>query len=174
MRENTFNELRNKLDALGYKHESEWAENVKPISDVNTFFCEYMWVVINSGMKNQIAKLIYDRMNKEGFDSFGHKGKVKAIKEVHQNADKYFNDYLKADDKLAFLGTMPFIGKITKYHLAKNYGLDFCKPDRHLERIAKKYKTTPFELCNKLSKETGLRIGTVDLIIWRSANLGLI
>lgn len=174
MDSNLFNMLRLKLENLGYKHEAEWAENVKPVSDINTFFCEYMWVVINSGMKNQIAKKIYDKMMKEGFDVFKHEGKVKAIKDVYQNADKYFREYLEAKDKLAYLETMPFIGKITKYHLAKNYGLDFCKPDRHLERIAKQYNTTPEKLCGKLAKETNLRIGTVDLIIWRSANLGMI
>jgi thermostable 8-oxoguanine DNA glycosylase len=52
--------------------------------------------------------------------------------------------------------------------------MDFAKPDRHLVRIAKSYKLEVEEMCLNLSKQTGERIGVVDVVIWRAANLGFI
>jgi hypothetical protein len=52
--------------------------------------------------------------------------------------------------------------------------MDVCKPDRQLMRIAGRYRMTPEELCSTLAKKTGERIGTVDSVIWRAANLGMI
>ena len=75
---------------------------------------------------------------------------------------------------MAYLESIPWIGGITKYHLAKNLGFDCCKPDRHLVRISKEYNTSPEELCKRISEATGDRVATVDLVIWRVANLGLI
>ena len=40
--------------------------------------------------------------------------------------------------------------KAYKFHLARNLGLDFAKPDRHLQRIAQSYNTTPQELCEHI------------------------
>ena len=66
------------------------------------------------------------------------------------------------------------MGDIIKYHWAKNLGVNCVKPDRHLKRIAKTFNTNPFDMCQKLSEITGDNLNTVDTVIWRSANLGLI
>jgi hypothetical protein len=172
--------LKEKVIDAGYSKDVEWAENLKPCISADNFFCEYMWVVLNSGMKNQIAaqieRRIYDAWERgeSTVSAFGHKGKVTAIEFVRQNRDRLFNLYLYSEDKLACLEALPWIGKLTKYHLAKNLGHDCCKPDRHLMRIAKRYNSTPDSLCKRLSAETGDRIALVDLVIWRAANLGMI
>ncbi|MCK5608832.1 hypothetical protein KAR91_43570 [Candidatus Pacearchaeota archaeon] len=164
----------------GYEHEIEWAENVKKCED-SAFFCQqYIWVICNSGMKNQIAEIIYKRILKAIVDHvdiskvFGHKGKVDAIKSMIKWHRTRFELYLKAEDKLEFCEGLPWIGKITKYHLCKNLGENVIKPDRHLVRIAKLYDTDPFSLCQKLSERLGDNLHTVDVVIWRAANLGLI
>lgn len=166
--------------AMGYEDEIEWARNVQPCTNGHDFLMEYVWVVLNSGMKNQIARQIFDRIVKawgngeETWTAFGHKGKVKAIDQVRSNYPDYFQMYLDVEDKISYLKSLPFIGGITCYHLAKNLGHDCAKPDRHLIRIAEHYKTTPEALCKKLSDETGERVATVDLVLWRAANLGII
>lgn len=173
-------ELKSELINRGYEEEIKWAKNLQPCNSAVDFFAEYMWVVINSGLKAQIARIIYDRIvaamlkGKKPSEVFKHQGKAKAIEFVFKDRDRKFKAYQEASDKLSFLETLPWIGKITKYHLAKNLGLDFCKPDRHLVRIAKMYNTIPDILCKRLAQETGDRIGTVDSVIWRTANLGLI
>ncbi len=65
---------------------------------------------------------------------------------------------------------LPFIGGITKYHLARNLGMDVVKPDIHLVRMANWYGFTDTTLfCESLGLElkTSYRLGTLDLIAWR-------
>ena len=174
----TYKKLRSELNSLGYSHEIEWAQSVQPVSNALTFWREFAWVVLNSGMKNQVAQGIWNRVKPtvEAGDSasnvFGHKGKAAAIDYVWSNKHRLLAEYQEADDKLLWIEALPWIGKITKFHLAKNYGHDCAKPDRHLVRIAGAEGT--HELCARLSLESGDRIATVDLVIWRCANLGLI
>ena len=136
--------------------------------------------MLNSGMKNQIARQIETKIyeawkrGESTSSAFGHKGKADAIEYVKNNREDIYNRYLQAENKIDFLQSLPWIGSITKWHLAKNLGFDCCKPDRHLMRIATQHNTTPEELCKKIAAETGDRIATVDLVIWRAANLGLI
>jgi hypothetical protein len=170
--------LRDRILELGYGHEIEWAQSVQPVSDPLVFWQEFSWVVINSGMKNQIAEQIWRKVRPavEGGGSasevFGHKGKAAAIDHVYANREKLLRQYLAALDKVQFLRELPWIGNITCWHLAKNYGHDVAKPDRHLARIAGAEGVN--ELCARLAAGSGDRIATVDLVIWRAANLGLI
>lgn len=175
-----FWELRQKIINAGYGEEIIWQESVTEPDTADEFMWQYIWVVISAGMKNQIARIIEQRIveaynNEQPIESvFRHKGKVVAIKNMIANHDDIFDDYLKTDNRLGFLKSLPYIGDITKYHLAKNLGEDIAKPDRHLVRIATKYKETPQTLCERLARETGYRIATIDLILWRAGNLGLV
>ena len=173
----TYRRLRADIIQLGYGHEVQWAQTVQPVSDPMTFWGEFAWVVLNSGMKNQVAQGIWNKVQPtvlaggSAADVFGHKGKSAAIDLVYANRDRLLAEYHLSNDKLEWLRAMPWIGPITCWHLAKNYGHDCAKPDRHLVRIAGAEGT--HELCARLAKETGDRIATVDLVIWRAANLGL-
>jgi hypothetical protein len=173
-----YGELRARLGAFGYGHEYEWAQTVGPPADAITFFCEYGWVVVNSGMRNQVAARIWERViaalssGERVFTAFKHPGKAAAIQLVWDQREDFYAQYMQAEDKIAFLADLPWIGQITKWHLAKNFGVDCAKPDRHLVRLAQAEGTTPERLCQRLADATGDRIGTVDLILWRAANLG--
>jgi hypothetical protein len=46
-------------------------------------------------------------------------------------------------ERLEYLGSLPWIGAITKYHAARNFGVDCVKPDIHLTRLAALLRTTP-------------------------------
>lgn len=172
--------LRQQVVDAGYGDEIIWQESVKEPDTADEFMWQYIWVVISSGMKNQIARIIEQRIV-EAYNwkwaistVFNHKGKVKAIDNMIANHDRIFDEYLEAEDKLAFLKSLPYIGDITKYHLAKNLGVDCVKPDRHLVRISAMYNETPQSICERLARETGYRVATVDLILWRAGNLGVI
>ncbi len=172
--------LKKVISEAGYREEIDWCESLEPVSDPDTFFSEYAWVVVNSGMKNQIARKIWQKVSKalsKGLpvsSAFGHPGKAAAIQYVWDNKERLFGEYLEAKNKLLFIESLPWIGKITKYHLAKNYGFDVAKPDRHLVRLAEKYGKKVDDLCRDLALITGDRIATVDLVLWRAANLGVI
>lgn len=172
--------LRQEVIDMGYGDEIEWSETVQAPAFAEDFALEAIFVICNSGMKATVARGIYERVRaallagKSASTGFGHPGKVAAIDEIWRDRDNLLAAYLAADDQITFLADLPFIGAITKYHLARNFGLDFAKPDRHLERIAQDHGTTPAEMCAALAEASGDRIGTVDLVVWRAAERGLI
>lgn len=66
------------------------------------------------------------------------------------------------------LQTLPYIGPVTAYHLAKNLGLPVAKPDRHLQRLAAALSyPDPHALCGDMATLTGDPPQVVDLIFWR-------
>lgn len=178
MNADTYCALRAKLSELGYESEYLWAQNIKPVANAYDFWCDFAWVVLNAGMREQVARGIWKRVQPHvelggsAHERFGHKGKAQAIDDGWAQREAWLRDYLAASDKLEFLRGLPWIGPITCYHLAKNFGHDCAKPDRHLVRIAGEEGT--HALCARLAKETGDRIATVDVVIWRAANLGLV
>lgn len=180
MHKDQYEKLKQKIITAGYSEEIAWAASLKPCDNANLFALEAIWVILNSGMKNQIARIIEQRIyhalaNNQPINSaFGHKGKVKAIEYILDNKLELFAAFQDAEDKLKFLKSLPYIGNITKYHLAKNLGIDVVKPDRHLTRIAEKENKTPDELCKEILDLTGDTLATVDTVIWRAANLGMI
>lgn len=80
----------------------------------------------------------------------------------------------ETNDLIAFYATLPWIGSVTKFHLAKNLGADVAKPDVHLVRLAVSNRETAQGLCERLAKETGYRAATIDLILWRACADGII
>lgn len=154
----------------GFSEEYHLVENRRFESQTpETFFQEYVWVVLNSGMKNKVAERIYrDFMENRDLNKVGHLGKREAISYVMQHSDVCFRYIQEAKDKIFEIDGLPWIGPITKYHLARNLGIDCAKPDRHLSRLAEKYDFKDVqEMCAYLAERTGSRIGTVDVILWR-------
>lgn len=157
-----------------------WSESCSAPESPEDFASEAIFVICNSGMKNTIAEAIFARVMKvlrlgnSASSAFGHVGKARAIDAIWRDREKLLTGYLDAEDKLAFCASLPWIGEITKYHLAKNFGAQVAKPDVHLQRIADREGTTPQAVCERLATETGLKVPTVDTILWRACANGLI
>lgn len=158
----------------------EWAEACAPPTDADEFAREIVFVICNSGMKNTVARGIYNRVRgalESGASAatvFGHKGKCGAIDTIWRGRAPLFIAYGFVSDKVAWLGALPWIGDITKFHAARNFGVDCVKPDVHLQRLADHHGVTPTALCEPLARAYGLRIGTVDTILWRACAVGVI
>lgn len=169
--------IKQDLEKKGYKEEIEYCKNIPSIENIdkNYFFGEYCWVVINSGMKNKVAEKIFKNFWNEGnidFNAINHPLKNKALRKVYSRLDFYFNHLKQSKNKLFYLKSLPHIGDITKYHLARNLGLNVAKPDRHLTRIAKAFGYNDVQkFCKKISFLSGDNIGVVDLIFWRFATI---
>ena len=174
-------ELRSAVAAAGYADEIEWAQTVKPPITDEDFAREAIWVILCSGMKAQVARIIEARVwmainagkSIKG-NVLGKSGKAQAIDTIWRYRARFFRDFQNATDKVEFCRSIPWIGDITKWHLAKNLGVNCAKPDIHLTRVATHYQTTPAALCADLAIATGDRIATVDLVIWRACNLGIV
>lgn len=160
----------------------DWSEAASLPATAEAFASETIFVICNSGMKHTIATKIFERcmgalkMHAPVAEVFGHKGKAAAIEHVWGHRADLFATLLSTpiDAQLAFLKSLPFIGDITVYHLAKNFGMDVAKPDVHLQRLAVMENCSTQELCERLSRQTGLRIATVDTILWRACATGVL
>lgn len=176
-----FAEIVRRLTDAGYADDDiAWAESIKEPVDAEDFALETVFVICNSGMRFTVARGIYDRVRErllEGGsagDVFGHKGKTAAIDKIWTERERLFTDYKAAVDKLAWLAALPWIGDITKFHLAKNFGLDVVKPDVHMTRLALAHATTPEDLCREIADRTGMRIATIDTLLWRACATGVL
>jgi hypothetical protein len=132
---------------------------------------------MNAKVGEMIAKRCWADLEVNGFVSprtFKHHNKVSAINTIFRDREKYFQAYRDAEDKITYLQTLPHIGPVIKFHLAKNLGIDGAKPDRHLERIARHYGTDTFALCDSLAKQVHLKKNTVDYVLWRASHLRII
>lgn len=68
------------------------------------------------------------------------------------------------------LRSLPYIGPVTVFHLAKNLGIPVAKPDRHLMRIATQMGYSDVQsLCGDVASFTGEPIQVVDIVFWRYA-----
>jgi hypothetical protein len=174
-----YEDLKVRVARAGYADDYAWAETVTTPVDAVAFFREYAYVVCNSGMRATVARGIWERvcpaidLNLPVSVAYGHPGKATAIQTGWDERERIFAEYLAASDKLAFFKALPWIGEITKHHLAKNTGISVSKPDRWLVRLAEAERTTPEELCERLAAASGDRVGTVDVVLWRACSLGM-
>jgi hypothetical protein len=137
-----------------------------------------IFVICNSGMKHTVARGVYNRVisalqgGESARTAFNHIGKAAAIDKIWADRLALWRGYLDATDKLAFCAELPWIGEITKYHLAKNFGAQVAKPDVHLQRLADREGVTAQALCERLATETGWKVSTVDTLLWRACATG--
>jgi hypothetical protein len=169
--------------AAGWEDDIAWAEDLAPPSDAVEFAREVIFVICNSGMKNTVARGIFARVmvalysGESAATVFGHKGKAAAIDDVWGAREILLVGFLanrNDGERLAWLGTIPWIGRITKYHLAKNFGMQVAKPDVHLQRLAATFKTSPQALCEELATRSGYKVATIDTLLWRGAANGIL
>jgi hypothetical protein len=175
-----FQELEQVLRQAGYGPSIEWSERIEPPADADDFACRVIYVICNSGMRVTIGAVIAEKCvsalksGRAATEVFGHPGKAAAIDVIWARREALFEGYRRASVKLDFLAELPWIGKITKLHVAKNLGASAAKPDVHLLRLANAENTTPARLCRRLAKLTKYRVQTVDTILWRACADGVL
>ena len=104
--------------------------------------------------------IINHRRKAEGF--------VKGCRAIQAQGFEAF----KANAKLRgieALQALPYIGPITKKHLARNMGLlDVSKDDVWLVRLAREFDARDVEqLTNVLAERFNEKKGVIDLVLWR-------
>jgi hypothetical protein len=158
----------------------EWSENIQPPATADEFAQEAIFVICNSGMKNTIARKVFEKViqainaGQSAATAYGHPGKAAAIDDIWRRREELLAEYLAAADKVEFCASLPWIGQITKFHLAKNFGVDVAKPDVHLQRLADREGCTAQQLCERLAASTGYRAATIDVVLWRACANGII
>lgn len=209
-----FNYLQYRLEELGLDSdkrsfkEIHYILNNKVVFSPEDFAYECFYVVCVAGFKQDYAKAMCNKIidfinSKNGvfeiddlLSIYKNKMKVKAIKTIWDNRKQYQNTFYSLDTidkKIEFLGSLPHIGNITKYHLARNLGLNFIKYDIWIQRLGvalcgtdeyvdkvnnskllpeiKRFCDIMFD---NIHKQTGEKVGFIDVVLWRSCQKGLL
>jgi hypothetical protein len=180
----------------GFYAEIDWQADVSLASlTESSFLREAAWVVLNAGFREAVLRSRFPAITsaflnwssakeisthrvecrRKALMSFRHKRKIDAILKISDTV--YLQGFQRirqrlSDEPLDFIRTLPYIGPVTSYHLAKNLGLPVAKPDRHLVRIAKAcgYESVQ-ALCADVGHIIGDTVAVVDLVFWRYATL---
>jgi hypothetical protein len=175
-----------------------WAPEIETVARLNTgdvteemFLRETAWVILNSGFRESVVRKHFSNISLcfcdwesasailERADSckrtarmvFRNERKLNAIVRCAELiAEEGFDVFWKRvqADPIRVLQSLPFIGKITVWHLAKNLGFGVAKPDRHLQRLAGVYGfADAHELCSEIAAKTGDLPSVIDAVLWR-------
>lgn len=172
----------------------DWAQSIQPPANAMDLAANIIWIILCAGRSAQAARTLEARVwdalraGQSAVTAFGYRAKAAAIDRAWWERDADFAAFQavhaagSVDAMLVWCASIPFIGAITKYQLAKNVGFDVCKPDIWLARITGLPEKTPVKrlfpacqgLCAGLASTTGDRIATVDSMLWLAGNKQLL
>lgn len=168
---------------------------------------EVFYVICVAGFKqttakkmcNKVKDYIKEHQNPQFDDMikiYGNVNKINAIIKVWNNRvdlQKKFYSLSTPEEKLDFLSKLPHIGNITKYHIARNLGINFVKYDIWIQRLGvalygdeeyvekvsnSKLNPKIKEMCDKmfstLESQINEKIGYIDVVLWKACQQGLL
>jgi len=173
--------------------ELEWARGINENTFKNIrskgFLAEYCWVVYASGFKVSIVEEKFSVL-KSAFKDFDlqrlsrmrsikpslvainnvskAEGFLTGAKKIYEEGFSNFKKRIK-EDGIDVLCELPYIGDITKKHLAKNIGFsDIAKDDIWLERIKELSSASSVnEVTGYLSNKFKESEHVIDVVLWR-------
>jgi hypothetical protein len=175
-----------------FVRELEWQSSVRSVDVTETeFLKQYAWVVLNSGFREAVVRRHFSYISLCFCDwesataivqnaqacvdcataVFGNTRKLRALIETARTIEsegfEAFRQRIEVDG-VSGLERLPYIGTVTKFHLAKNLGLDVAKPDRHLVRVADRFGYNDVQkMCRDIFDLCGDKIAVADLVLWR-------
>ena len=180
----------------GYGTEIAWQASLDfDLITEADFLREHAWVALSAGMHERVIRRCFSVISRCFYNWRCAKTIVEKEDECRRLALKYFNNPHKIDgiiktaciidsfgfasykeairrNPLQVLQSLPFVGPVTRYHLAKNIGLPFAKPDRHLVRLANSVGYSDVQqFCKDISECVDDSIPVVDIVLWRFANI---
>lgn len=188
----TFDEIK---EILNHRH----------ILSPDEFVSCVAYVILAGGFSQKTAKkihrIIMDKLptnpsTADLLQIFNNKNKINAIVKIWNNREKFCTEYYKIQslpEKLAYLLTLPHIGKITVNHLARNLGENLVKYDIWIQRLGVLYSGNPDlykkidnaklnpeikqvcdDMFDHLIQETGLPRGYIDVVLFKACQNNLI
>lgn len=174
----------------------KWSEReLAPPADADKLAAEVIWIILCAGRSAQAARTIEKKVwaalaaGTPVVGAFGHHAKAAAIERAWAERMTDFKRLQRAlprgpEAVIKWAGALPFVGPITKYQLAKNFGVRTVKPDLHLCRLAGIHHTErlpPGEryrrcqaMAEQISRDTGDSVPIVDSIAWLACNKGVL
>lgn len=156
---------------------------------------QVIWIILCAGRSAQAARTIEKRVwaaietGTPVVDAFGYRAKANAIERAWRERESDYAALCEVGNAnpeklVAWCGSLPFVGDDTQFQLAKNFGVDVCKPDIWLCRLAgiadKPRRAVKFRfpacmaLCRPLAEAAGDRLAAVDSLLWLACNKGIL
>lgn len=170
---------------------ADWSTSIVEPTDAEKLAGEIVWIILCSGRTAQSARTIEKRVwaaihdGRPALSAFGHRMRAGAIEFAWAERERLFSELgsmrdSSDEDLLAWCRSLPGVGAVTCYQLAKNLGRDVAKPDIWLCRlagipdrpgghVAERFAACR-DLCIPLARATGDRIATVDSMLWLACN----
>lgn len=192
----TYLDAKQAVIEAGFAWESDWQATITFERLTEPWFLrEAAWVILCSGMRESVIRDRFKPLSeaflgwrsareiitarracrRRALATFNHRPKIDAIIEIADRVAKTSFESVRANvaqGGIDYLRTLPFIGPVTSYHLAKNIGLQVAKPDRHLTRIAEMFGFHSVQrMCSTISELIYDPIPVVDVVLWRFAAL---
>lgn len=192
-----YSEAKRHILNKGYGGEISWYEN-RELSAVTEehILRESAWVILCAGFREAVVRRVFgylslcffdwksaedivmnaDSCKELAFLRFRNERKLNAMIGVAKmmstcSFEKFRSSLIS--DPIGTLSSLPHIGKVTSFHLAKNLGLRVAKPDRHLIRLASRFGYCDVQaFCRAISKTSGDPIHVVDSVLWRFCAIG--
>ena len=187
-----------KLDVLKSQYAPELlSAKPSPYEISESFFLrELAWVILAGGMSERVIRSKFPQISTsflqwESADDisrnaskciadamlhFRHQGKITAIADaahrlcLSTSFDSFRLEIIR--EPIQQLQCFAYIGPITAFHLAKNLGFSVAKPDRHLERLARRSGFDSVEeFCGLIASYLGEDLRLVDSVLWRFATM---
>lgn len=159
--------------------------------DRSDLFKEIVWVILCSGFRAEIVERKWsefitllsnfdvDVVKDMQLDSIinrspiKNKAKLRAIIEVSKSLTPEYlmrlREISSIDEVRDHLLKLPYIGKVTVWHLMRNIGFDCYKPDRHIVKLSELLSVPHSDIFNVLKNEGMVElIGVADVILWRA------
>jgi hypothetical protein len=164
----------------------EWAETVERPKDADDLAMRLIGAVITSGFGSRQGKIVFRkvvealRTGQPVYESaLPHTMKAPAIEQIWGSRQALFDDFCIAqtEEQLSvWCDGIPYVrGPAISRQVMRDLGaVDVAKPDRLLLRIAERAGDTVAGLCERLAKQSGDRVGTVDAVLWFAASRGII
>jgi hypothetical protein len=180
----------------GFRDEIFWQEsvNIDYVTE-SDFLREHAWVTMSAGMQERVIRKCFRGVASSFYNFQSAKVIVENKCACRRTALRYFNNQRKIDaiiimaqkiytegfekfkgclylSPLETLRSLPYIGPVTCFHLAKNIGIQVAKPDRHLTRLAHYAGYDDVQLfCRDISIQAGDSVPVVDIVLWRFASI---
>lgn len=170
-----------------------WKNLPKPNEISDGYFLEELaWCIFNAGFRESVIRSKWEAI-RSTYQFFNVDAVIRCEKKIAEMMKHVFNNKRKIQavidcakkiklespiserlskmteaEILEYLKSYPYIGDITKYHIARNIGVDCVKPDRHLVRLSAFMGfASPDDMVNEIAMLTGEKKGFIDYILWQ-------
>ena len=206
-----FWQLDGRLRAMGLDADAQTFDEIRAnlmhrhVCTPDEFATHAAYVILAGGFSQKTAKRMHALIcaalargaDADGlFDIFHNKNKTSAIYKIWTDRVRLCGDYYACgttDARVAYLGKLPHIGRITAHHLARNLGEDVVKYDIWIQRLGALYARNPAlykkisntkldadvrracdDMFDAMCRATGLPRGYIDVVLWKAAQQKLI